>query len=53
MQIMFSLTKSSEMYMKIIGLLILLVMLFAGTSLCAQVEEPVDANRHKAQELEN
>jgi len=41
------------MYMKIIGLLILLVMLFAGSSLCAQVEEPVDANRHKARELEN
>ena len=41
------------MYMKIIGLLVLLVMLFAGSSLCAQREQPVDANRHRAQELEN
>jgi tetratricopeptide (TPR) repeat protein len=41
------------MYMKIIGLLILLVMLFAGTSLCVQGDVPVDANRHKAQELES
>ena len=41
------------MYMKIIGLLILLVMLFAGSSLCAQGEQPVDANLHRAQELEN
>ncbi|TWU34741.1 photosystem I assembly protein Ycf3 [Candidatus Brocadiaceae bacterium S225] len=49
---MFSLTKSSEMYMKIIGLLVLLEMLFAGSSLYAQGEQPVDTNRHKAQELE-
>ncbi len=39
--------------MKTIDLLILLLMLFAGTSLYAQGEEPVDANQHKAQELEN
>ena len=39
--------------MKIIGLLILLVMLFTGSSLYAQGEQPVDANRHKAQEFEN
>ncbi len=41
------------MYMKITNLLILLVMLFASSSLCAQEEQPVDANRHKARELEN
>jgi len=41
------------MYMKIIGLLILLVMLFTGPCLYAQGEQTVDANRHKAQELEN
>jgi len=49
---MFSLTKFSEMYMKVIGLLILIVTLFAGSSLCAQGKQPVDANWHKAQELE-
>ena len=41
------------MNMKIIGLLFLLVALFAGSSLYAQGEQPVDTNRHKAQELEN
>ena len=41
------------MNMKIIGLLFLLVALFAGSSLYAQEEKPVDTNRHKAQELEN
>ena len=39
--------------MKIIGLLILLVVLFTSSSLYAQGEQPVDANRHKAQEFEN
>ena len=52
-QIMFSLTKTSEMYMKIIGLIILLVTSFAGSFIYAQGEQPVDANRHKAQEFEN
>ena len=41
------------MYMNIIGLLILLVTLFAGSFLYAQGEQPVDANRQKAQEFEN
>ncbi len=50
---MFSLTKTSEMNMKTIGFLILLVTLFAGSSLYAQGEQPVDANRHKVQELES
>jgi len=35
------------MNMKIIGLLFLLVALFAGSSLYAQGEKPVDTNRHK------
>ena len=39
--------------MKTIGFLIMLVTLFAGSSLYAQEEQPVDANRHKAQEFEN
>jgi len=39
--------------MRPMGLLFLLVMLFAGSSLYAQGEQPVDANRHKAHELEN
>ena len=39
--------------MKIVGLLILLVILFAGQSLYAQGEQTFDANRHKARELEN
>ena len=38
--------------MKIIDLLILLLTLFAGSYLYAQEEQTVDANRHKAQELE-
>jgi len=39
--------------MKTIGFLIMLVTLFASSSLYAQEEQPVDANRHKAQEFEN
>ena len=49
---MFSLIKFSELYMKITGLLILLLVLCAGTYLYAQGEQAVDANRHKAQEFE-
>ncbi|MDP6923439.1 MAG: CHAT domain-containing tetratricopeptide repeat protein [Candidatus Scalindua sp.] len=42
------------MNIKIKGLLILLVMFFIGSSLYAQGEQqPVDANRQKAQEFEN
>ena len=40
------------MYMKIRGLFILLLILFACTSLYAQGEQTVDANRYKAQEFE-
>ena len=38
--------------MKIVNLLILLLILFAGSYLYAQEEQTVDANRYKAQELE-